>query len=90
MSMEFIFTLIWILGFAFYIYEMTTRFKGHHEDKKRMTYKAKCDGLQTYTIFQKGYTYQIFMCNDPFPNIYLAIRMLPLHARVIDIFDSVE
>ena len=34
LSMEFIFPLIWMLGFAFSIYEMTMRFKVHHADKK--------------------------------------------------------
>ena len=30
------------------------------------------------------------MCNDSLPKKYLAKRMLPLHARVMDIFDTVE
>ena len=67
MSMEFIFPLIWMLGVAFSIDEMTRHFKGHHTDKRRITYKEKGDGLQTYAICQKGYTYQIIMCNDPSP-----------------------
>ena len=31
--------------------------------QKNMTYKEKDYGLQTYALCQKGYTYQIFMCN---------------------------
>ena len=30
------------------------------------------------------------MCNDPFPKTYLAKMMLPLHARVMAFFDTVE
>ena len=53
-------------------------------------YKTKGDGLQTYDIFHKGYTYKIFICKYPLPKTYLAKRMLPLHARVIVFFDTVE
>ena len=41
--------------------EMIMRFKVNHADKIRMMYKAEGDGLQTDNIFQKGYTYQIFI-----------------------------
>ena len=53
-------------------------------------YKEKCDGLQKYDLFQKGYTYKIFMCNDPLSKTYLAKRMLSLHAIVMAFFDTVE
>ena len=52
---------------TFSIDEMTVSFKGPQADKNRMTYKAKGGGLQTYAIFQKLYTYTIFMENYPFP-----------------------
>ena len=65
-------------------------FKGHHVDRKMMTYKSKYYGLQTYALCQKGYTFQIFMCSSPTPKTYLAKRTLPLHARVIELFDTVE
>ena len=55
-----------------------------------MIHKAKGDGLHTYDIFQKVYTYNIFMCNYTSPKIYLSKRMLPLHARVMDFFDIME
>ena len=45
MWMEFIFQLVWMLGVTFYIDETTMRFKGHHVDKIRSTYKAEGDGL---------------------------------------------
>ena len=57
---------------------------------KQVMYKAKGDGLKTYAIFQKGYTYIIFMCNDPLSKKILAKRMLPLHDRVVAFFDTVE
>ena len=69
---------------------MTMCFKGHHADKKRMIYKSKFDGLQTYALFQKGYTCRIFINNDHSPNIYLDKRMLPLHDRVMAFFNNVE
>ena len=61
MYMDFTFILIWMLGFTFYMNEMTVNFKGHHAEKIRMTYKSEGYGLHTDAIFQKGYTYQIFM-----------------------------
>ena len=36
-----IFPLIWLLGIALAIDEMTMRFKGQHQDKKRITYKKE-------------------------------------------------
>ena len=50
--------------------ETTMHFKGHHADKIRMAYKAQGDGLQIDTLLQKGYTYQIFMYNDPVSNCF--------------------
>ena len=89
--MEFIFPLIWMLGAAFSIYGMTMHLKGHHADTKMMRYKEKGDELQTYySLCQKGYTYQIFMCNDPLQQKKIAKRMLPLHLKVMFIFDTVD
>ena len=41
MSIEFIFSLIWMLGVTISIDKMTMRFKGHHVDKKMMMYKSE-------------------------------------------------
>ena len=68
---------------------MTMYFKGHHADKKDDV-KAKGDGLQTYALFQKGYKYKIFMCNDASPKTYSSKRMLILHDIVMAFFDTVE
>ena len=84
MLVRFIFSLVWMLVVAFYIDERNMSFKGLHADQKMMAYKEKGGGLQTDAIFQKGYTYQIFMCNDHSPKTYLAKRMFPLNARLVE------
>ena len=61
-------------------------FKACHALKISMTYKAEGDGLQTHAIFQKGYTYQIFVCNDLVSKSYLSNRLSPLDTRVMDLF----
>ena len=58
--------------------------------QKSMMHTSKVDGLQTYYLCQKGYTYQIFMCNDTSPKTYLAKRMLPLHAIMTTLFYTAE
>ena len=55
-----------------------------------MIYKAKGDGLQREAIFQKGYTYQIFMYNNPVSKTYLSKRPSLLDDRVMSLFDTVE
>ena len=47
-------------------------FQGSPYGQKMNFYRKKGDGLQTYDIFQNGYTYKIFIWNDPFPKTYLA------------------
>ena len=79
-----------MLVVAFYMDERNMSFKGLHADQKMMAYKEKGGGLQTDAIFQKEYTYQIFMCNYPLPKIYLAKRVLPPHARVMAFFNTME
>ena len=68
----------------------TMRFKGHHAEKLRMTCKYEGYGLQTDAIFQKGYTYKIFMWNYPMSKTYLSKRLLPIDSRAMALFDSVE
>ena len=63
--MEFILTIIWMLGVTFFVDEMTMSFKAHHLEKISMTYKSEADVLQIDDVFHIGYTYQIFVCNDP-------------------------
>ena len=76
------------LGCCISIDEMTMRFKGRHKDKRRITYKAEGDGFQADALCQEGYTYQVFMRNDPAPKKYLKQGLSPLHSRVMSLFDS--
>ena len=39
--MDFIFRIIWLLGLSFFIVEMTIGFKGKHNDKRHIMYKAE-------------------------------------------------
>ena len=79
-----------MLGVTFSTDEMTVCFKGHHANRIKMTYKTDGDGLHTYDLFNKGYTYQIFMCNNTVSKTYLAKRLLPLDSREMAPFDTVE
>ena len=88
--LNFIMPFIWMLGFAFSIDEMTMGFKGRHQDKKRITYKAEGDGFQADALCDEGFTYQIFMRNDPAPSQYLNEGLSPLHSRVMALFDTVK
>ena len=49
-----------MLGVAFYIDEITMRFKDHHVGKND-DIKSQGDGLQTNALCNRGYTYKIFM-----------------------------
>ena len=53
MWMNFILSLIWMLGVTFSTDEMTMRFKGYHGDRIRMTYKAECDGYRNIIFLIK-------------------------------------
>ena len=63
--------LIWLLGIAFSIDEMSMRFQGKHVDKRQITYKNEGDGFQANALRQDGFTYKIFMRNDPAPLKYI-------------------
>ena len=70
--MNFILTIIWIIGVAIYIGKRTIHLKRRHAYKIRMKWKSEGYGLQVNTLCQKLYRYQIFMCTDPVTKIYLA------------------
>ena len=53
--MNFILTLIWILGIAFGIDEMTIIFQGMHADKRRITYNNEGYGFQCDALCQDGF-----------------------------------
>ena len=79
-----------MLALAFSVDEMTMGFQGHHVDKRRITYKAEGDGFQCDALCQEGFTYQIYMRNDPAPAKYLKQGLSPLHSRVMALFDKLE
>jgi hypothetical protein len=76
------------LGECASVDEMTIGFQGSHKDKRRITYKAEGDGFQCDALCQEGYCYQHYFRNDPAPKKYLNLRLSPLHARVMWLFDS--
>ena len=90
MWMEFIFTIICILSVTISIDEMTANFKGNNADQINMMYKAEVYGLQVDALFQKGYTYQSFICTDPALKTYLSKIMSPLHDILMTLFDTIE
>ena len=53
-------------------------------------YRAESNEFQADAICQKGYTYQIFMCNGPAQNKCLAKRLSPRHDMVMALFGTVE
>ena len=69
---------------------MTRRFKGQHKYKQRITYKAEGDGLQADALCDGGSTYRVYIRNDPAPKKYLKQGLLPLHSRVMELFDAVK
>ena len=81
-----------MLALAFSIDEMTMGFQGHHIDidKRRITYKNEGDGFQCDALCQEGFTYQIFMRNDPTPKKYREQGLSPLHSTVMALFDTLE
>ena len=81
-----------MLALAFSIDEMTMGFQGHHIDidKRRITYKNKGDGFQCDALCQEGFTYQIFMRNDPTPKKYREQGLSPLHSTMMALFDTLE
>ena len=62
MWMEFIFTIICILGVTIHLDEMTMNFKGYNADQIKMTNKAEGDGLQADALCNKGYTHIKHLC----------------------------
>jgi hypothetical protein len=79
-----------LLGECASVDEMTIGFQGSHKDKRRITYKAEGDGFQCDALCQEGYCYQHYFRNDPAPKKYLNLKLSPLHARVMWLFDSLH
>ena len=65
-------------------------FQGNHIDKLQITYKNEGDEFQADALCQEGYTFQVYMRNDPAPKDYIRKGLSPLHARVMSLFDTLE
>ena len=46
-------------------------FQDQHKDKQHITYKAEGGGFQADALYNEGFTYQVYMRNDPAPKKYL-------------------
>ena len=66
------------------------RFQGQHKYKQRITYKSEGDGFQADALCDEGFTYQIYMRNDPAIKKYLKQGLPPLHSRAMALFDAVK
>eukprot|EP00547_Thalassionema_nitzschioides_P014673 CAMPEP_0194238244 /NCGR_PEP_ID=MMETSP0158-20130606/5025_1 /TAXON_ID=33649 /ORGANISM="Thalassionema nitzschioides, Strain L26-B" /LENGTH=863 /DNA_ID=CAMNT_0038972445 /DNA_START=101 /DNA_END=2689 /DNA_ORIENTATION=- len=88
--MSFIFPLVWMLGVAISVDEMTMRFQGKHKDKKRITYKNEGDGFQCDALCDDGYCHAFYFRNEPAPKKYTSYGMSPLHARTMALFDTLK
>ena len=82
--------LVWLLGLEFLVGEMNIVFKGRHKDKKLITYKADGGGFQADALCQEGFTYQVYIRNDPVPSKYLRQGFSPFHLRVVSVFGYVK
>lgn len=86
--MNYLFPSIWLLALSISINEMTMQFQGQHANKRRITYKNEGDGFQCDALCQEGFTYQIFMRNNPAPKKYLKLGLSLLHSQVMALFDT--
>ena len=48
------------------------------------------DGVQCDDIWKNGFTYQVYFCNHPDPPKYIKMKLLPLHSRVMALFDVLQ
>ena len=78
-----------MLGDAFFIYEMTINFKVHHTVKYVLCTKQNVVGYRQMLFFRK-YKHIKYLCAMILRQIYLAKRLSPLRARVMESFGNVE
>jgi len=88
--MSYIFTLVWMVGLFFAVDEIIIGFQGIHKDKRCITYTTEGGGFQYNALCDKGFCYQFYFCNDPAPKQYTETDFLPLHSKVMSLFDSLE
>ena len=66
------------------------RFKRHHRDKLRITYKSEGDGFQGDALCDDGYFYQVYMRNEPAPKKYLKQGLSTIPSWKMALFDSLK
>ena len=66
------------------------RFKGKHQDKRRIRYKAEGDDFQADALCDVGFTYQVYMQNDPLLRKYRKMGLSPLHSCCMVLCNLVE
>ena len=79
--MKCLFPLIWLLGACFVIDDMKIGFQGM---------QAEGGGFQVDALCENGFWFQFYFRNDPANVEYTKTGILPLHYRVMTLFDSVE
>ena len=80
----------WRLGRDISGDEQMLGFQGRHADKLCITYKAEGDGFQCDAICYTGYTWTFYFKNQPAPRKWLCVGYLPLHSRILGMFDQLE
>ena len=80
----------WRLGHDISGDEQTIGFQGHHADKRKITYKNEGDGFQANALCEAGYTWTFYFRNQPSPWDWVLKGYLPLHARILGMFDQLE
>ena len=80
----------WNCGMAISVDEQTIGFQGRHGDKLRITYKKEGDGFQCDALCNDEYNFSFYFRNHPPPKKYVDMRLSPLHARVMALFDDLK
>ena len=69
--------------------EQTTGFQGQHPSKPQITHKNEGYGLQCDALCNDWYNFNFYFRHEPPPVKYTSIRLSPLHARLMALFDEV-
>ena len=80
---------MWHLGVSTSVDETKIVFQDRHQDKRRVTYKSEGEGFQADAIYQYSFWYQLLFQNYPSTQKYINMWLSPLHARKMNLFDTV-
>lgn len=69
--------------------EQTTGIQGRHHPKLRITYKQEGEDFQYDALCDDGYTFTFYFLHDPPLVKYNSIELSPLHARLMNLFNTV-